>query len=301
VKDPIVFDRLHMVSSTFRPLDPRYPTNRATLSLMVAAAVAAGGVAGVQNVGAAQIVRTALWAAFAVFGCWALARELAPDDNAGAFVSAGFGFVSYWLVRTPNLFPLFIAVFMLRIVNRSTGVKTKLVDSILVLLLTIWASYWLHTPLLALIGALAFASDAVLSDGWGTQWVFAGSSVVAAVLLALVDPHASLHIVTRSSTWIAAVVVSVLWWLDIATTRVVSSLGDVSGKPLSAARVRCGMLIGWLIAAQGLITNRAMLEASSLLWATLAGLLVGRLAHTLVHDRDARGAVGHHRHRRSPP
>ena len=33
-----------------------------------------------------------------VFGCWALARELAPDDNPGAFIGMAFAFASFLLL-----------------------------------------------------------------------------------------------------------------------------------------------------------------------------------------------------------
>jgi hypothetical protein len=120
--------------------------------------------------------------------------------------------------------------------------------------------------------------------------VFAGLSAAAAALVWLFDPRASLQLVMRSTTWIEVSVVSAFWLRDIATTQVVSSVGDVSGEPLSAARVRLGMLIGWLIAAQGLLTNHAMLDSSTLLWATLAGLLLGRLVR--VRSRALRSSSG---------
>jgi len=270
--------RLYSITSIGRPLDPRYATNRAVQRLMPIAAVAAGAIAGVGGGGVKAIALAALGGALVVFGCWALARELVPDDNPGAFISMALAFASFLLIDDASLLLPFVALFLVRIVNRSTGLKAKVGDSILVLLLSFWAIYHLHSPLLGLVAALAFVSDALLEDGLPRQWVFAGLSAGAAGFALALDPLAGIRLLELSPMLLSAVgILSALWLLSIALTRSVASVADIGGEPLSIARIRMGMLVGWLVALQALTATNPGAYSSVLIWATLAGLIVGRV------------------------
>jgi hypothetical protein len=274
--------RLYSITSIARPLDPRYKTNRAVQFLMPIAAVAGGVVEGLSGGDVKAIAFAALGGLLLVFGCWALARELSPDDNPGAFISMAFAFASFFLVADPSLLLPFVALALVRIVNRSTGLKAKAGDSVVVLLLSVWAIYLLHSPLLGLVAALAFVSDALLRDGLPRQWAFAGLSAAAAGFALALDPFAGIRLLDLSPTllWTVALL-SVLWLVNIALTRSVVAVGDIGEEPLSVARVRMGMLVGWLVALQALTATDPGTYSSALVWATLAGLIVGRMAGPL--------------------
>ena len=200
----------------------------------------------------------------------------------GAFIGMAFAFASFSLVADPSLLLPFVALFLVRIVNRSTGLKAKVGDSVLVLLLSLWAIYHLHSPLLGLVAALAFVSDALLRDGLPRQWVFAGLSAAAAGFALTLDPLASVRLSDLSPTLLTVVgVLSLLWLLNIAFTRSVASVGDIGEEPLSVGRVRMGMLVGWLVALQALTATDSGTYSSALVCATLAGLIVGRIATPL--------------------
>ncbi|MGB3051364.1 MAG: hypothetical protein WBB42_10225 [Polyangiales bacterium] len=274
--------RLYDITSIGRPLDPRYKTNRTVLRLMPIAAVIAGVIAGVGGGDVKAIALAAVGGLLVVFGCWALARELVPDDNPGAFNSLVLSFGSFVVVDDTSLLLPFVALFLVRIVNRSTGLKAKAGDSVLVLLLTLWAMYHLHSPLLGLVAALAFASDAILANGLPRQWLFAGAAAAAAGFALALDPLAGIRLLELSPTLLSAVgILSVLWLLNIALTRSVASVTDIGEEPLSVARVRMGMLVGWLVALQALTATDPVAYSSALVWATLVGLIVGRVATAL--------------------
>jgi hypothetical protein len=273
---------LYSITSIGRPLDPRYKTNRAVLLLMPIAAVVCSAIAGLGGADMKGIAFAGLGGLLVVFGCWALARELAPDDNPAAFIGMAFAFASFSLVADPSLLLPFVALFLVRIVNRSTGLKAKVGDSVLVLLLSLWAIYYLHSPLLGLVAALAFVSDALLRDGLPRQWVFAGLSAAGAGFALALDPLAGIRLLDLSpGLLLAAGILSVLWLLNIALTRSVAAAGDIGGEPLSIGRVRMGMLVGWLVALQALTATDSGTYSSALVWATLAGLIVGRIATPL--------------------
>jgi hypothetical protein len=94
------------------------------------------------------------------------------------------------------------------------------------------------------------------------------------------DPLAGIRLLDLSpGLLLAAGILSVLWLLNIALTRSVAAAGDIGGEPLSIGRVRMGMLVGWLVALQALTATDS--GTSALVWATLAGLIVGRIATPL--------------------
>lgn len=262
-----------------RPIDPSYATNRAVLWLMPAGGALAALAWVLQGRGEPSAAGTAaLVGAAVVFGAWALTRELAPDDNPAAFVSVGLGVATWLLVDAPRLLLLFATLFLVRVVNRTVGLPARLPDSIAVAGMTVWAALTGSGPLLGVVGALAFAGDAVLGDGRRRQLVFAALCLAGAGVavhrhgLGPADPASWMAV----SVWLIAIV-GVAYALTIVRTRRVGSLGDATGTPLSLSRVRAGMAIGLLVALQALSAGAAGLQSASLVWASLAGVALGRV------------------------
>ncbi len=271
---PFSLDRL---TSIGRPIDPAYATNRAVLWLMPAAGAVAAFVQGVQGDGGPIAAGTAaLVAAAVVFGGWALTRELAPDDSPAAFVSAGLGFVTALVVGAPSLLLLFVTLLLARVVNRTVGLPARVTDSLAVAGLTVWAMASLVSPLVGVVGALAFAADALLNDGRKRQLIFAAACLAGtgvALLRHGLGP-ADAGPLTTGQVWLVAGV-GAAYATAIVRTRRVASVGDATGAPLSLSRVRAGMLIGLLVAFQALTAGSAGLEDASLVWASLAGVALG--------------------------
>ena len=268
---------IHRITSIGRPLDPAYATNRAVLWLMPAGGALAAlawmlrGRGDPIAAGAAAIV-----AAAAVFGAWALTRELAPDDNPAAFVSVGLAFATWLLAGAPSLLILFVTLFLARVINRTVGLPARITDSIAVAGMTVWVALTVPGPLLGVVGALAFAGDAVLRDARRRQWIFAAVCLAgtAVALRRGLGPYDAAPL-TAAHVWPIAIV-SVAYVAVIVRTRHVESSGDATGAPLSPSRVRAGMWIGLLVALQALTAGAAGLEATSLVWASLAGVVLGR-------------------------
>lgn len=280
--------RLYSITSIGRPLDSRYKTNRAVLFLMPVAVVVYGGLAWFGGADGKGVALAAVGGPLVVFGCWALGRELSPDDNPGAFIGMSFAFAGFILLNDASLLLPFVALFLVRIVNRSTGLKAKVGDSVLVLLLCFAGIYSLHSPLLGLVAALAFVSDALLHDGLRRQWLFAGLSAAATGFALALDPLAGIGLEGLSPTLLLAVgTLSVLWLVNLALTRSVVSVADVDGEALSVNRVRMGMLVGWLVPLQALAATEPDAYSGALVWATLAGLILGRISAALGSNETA--------------
>ena len=273
--DPLNQHRIYRLTSIGRPLDRSFATNRAVSRLMPLAGIAAGAASALRGGSGAQIAAAVLAGVIVVFGAWALARELAPDDNPAAFVSMALAFGTLLLVDSPSLLLLVATLLLVRIVNRSVGLAARTSDSILVVGLVISAIHSTHSPLFGVVGAQAFAFDALLRDGHRHQCIFAALCLAGTGIFGLqhgidVDDAAPLPALVLG----LVVAISLLYVVMITLTRRIVSSGDATGAPLSLSRVRGGMAIGLLAASQALVLGSSGVNTAAIVWATLAGVAV---------------------------
>ncbi len=268
---------LNRYTSIARVLDPRYPTNRAVLLLLPVAAGVAGAMALLRGSGLPDIALSALFGTAAAVAGWSFARELAPDLERLAFLGMLLTFGAFLAVESSSLVLLFAAQFLVRIVNRSVGLPARIIDSAFVAGLTLWATWAGPSPGLALIGALAFGLDASMKEPFRRHWIFAGICLAAAGLS--LDRQGQWWLPESLPATAAGLllIVGVGYGLTMWQTRRVKSLADVSGNPLSSARVLAGMAVGLLVGLQALARGQAGLEASALVWAVLASVPLGAL------------------------
>ncbi|MEJ8566695.1 hypothetical protein [Elongatibacter sediminis] len=264
---------LYRYTSIGRPLEPAVPSNKAVLILLPLAFIggAAAGFAGLEQ-GALNALRLGGISLLAAFGCWALGRELLPDDPIAAFVAMALGFLVSLASDAPGLLTLFTTLFLARIVNRTTGLKARVPDSLMVTGLVIWTVYATASPWFGAVGALAFLLDASLRRPLKRQLLYAllcaGSMVVY-----IVDYDVNwLTVITPGSLiqWLG-VFALVLFSLNLVLMRKVHSRDDVHGERLPVERVKGAMVIGLLAALQGLDTMPDVV----LLVATIGGLCLG--------------------------
>ncbi len=274
--DPL-YRFLYRFTSIARTLSPRHPTNLAVLLLLPATAGVAGGMALMRGSGLPDIALSALFGVGAAVAGWAFARELAPELERLAFLGLLLTFGAFLTVESSSLLLLFAAQFMVRIVNRSVGPPARVIDSVFVATLTVWAAWSGAFPGLGLIGALAFGLDASMTEHLRRQWFFAGICL-AATWFCLDRQGLSWTPETLPATAAGMIViVTVAYGLTVGRTRRVHSLADATGMPLSSARVRAGMAVGLLVGLQALTRGLAGLEAAALVWAVLAAVPLGAL------------------------
>jgi hypothetical protein len=267
--------RIYEITSIGRPLDAGYPTNRAVLGLLPLAAVAAGGVAAAGGASVDGVVGQAAGGAVAAFGSWALAREIAPDDEiAGAFMAMTLGFVAY-LALEAALMPVIAALFFARTVARTTGLAATGFDSLIVTAIALFAAWRAGSPWPAAAGAAAFVLDAVLAPGLARQWLFAGLCAAGAVGLTSAGLAPDVvpiqpDLVPRTAGTIVVVGAIAL----IAATREIAARCDATDEPISVARVRGAQAVALLTALATAASGSAGVEAGALVWATLAAVIV---------------------------
>ena len=271
--------RVYRVTSIGRPIEPKYPTNKAILLLTPVAALIASMVTLIQGDGGRASATGALVAFLLVFGCWALGREIAPDDNSAAFVGAALAFITVWWWPSPSLLLLFTAVALARIVNRTTGLTARLGDSVIVTALVIWTMVSLQNPLAGVAAALAFSLDAHMADPNRRQWSFAAVCLTAVVLQVWLTGSDNLEATfLPNPQYVIAAVMLLAFLVPTLSLRSVSSRGDVGGLALNPSRVRGGMLVVWLLALQAGLKGPGAIEMVMPLLAVMAGVVLAGLA-----------------------
>lgn len=266
-------------STLGRPLDPSWPTNRAILIVMPTVGVLATVLALAQGSAVLGAGVQGLVTAATALGGWALARELAPDDQAAAFVAMALGLAAQAMVPVASLWLLFTTLLQVRLVNRTVGPPAWRKDSAAVLALTLACMVVLKAPTVAVVGGLAFGLDARLTPPGPTRHrVLAVTCIAVAAVYAAAVPVAHPHLdLPGTAIGGGLVVVALLFLWALLRTSEVRAVTDATGNPLHTARVRAGMTVALVAAAPSLIPGSPDPREASLLWAVLAGVGVSAL------------------------
>ena len=264
--------RIYQYTSIARPPDLAETAMRFVAWSLPVAAILGAALAWRAGQGAGGVLREAVLFALALYGCWALARELDPDDTPAAFLGAGAAMLAMALVAAPGVLIVYVTLGLVRMVNRSSGLPARRTDSIVLMILTIWLMYAMASPLYGLVAALAFMLDGSLREPLRQQWLFA-LICFGAVIVYVVDHDfgpGQVGVPDALFEWLGLLFI-VLFALDTALLRRVRTRGDVNKGPLDVNRVRGGMTVGFLAALQSLSEPDRVV----LIIAVLGGLCVG--------------------------
>jgi len=263
--------RMHKLTSIGRPLDASWPGNRAVMVLTPLMGLSGLGWSLYGGDPLLVALGQALVFALAVFGCWALSRELLPDDHVSAFVGVVLAVITC-LVSAPGLLLLVVTLGLVRIVNRTSGLAARSSDSIALTILSIWVIYATHSPWFGMVAAAAFMLDGLLRAPLRKQWLFALFCCGGTVVYAVDHDVALMHFTAPDSLleWVT-IMVLVLFTLNMLRLKKVHAMGDVGRELLDLERVKGGMSIAILATLQGMGAMSDVL----LLLATLGGLCLG--------------------------
>ena len=275
-RDPL--PGIYRFTSIARPVDPAYPTNRALLFILPAIALVNAAVAWLTDIGGSP-AGSALSGLLVGFASWALTRELAPDDDAAAFLALSIAWPTALLLGADAVLLVFVALFLVRIVNRSTGLAARPFDTLSVLGLSIWASYSLEQPWLLPVAALAFALDAGFKDGRRVHYLAAVMCLVAIAWPGF-EQLTPRFAPGNDWLWFAAIVAAC--GLVMIGTRAPVAICDVGPERLQAARVNAGLAIGLLVGAQQLASVGAAAWVSTPLFACLVAVPISTAASRLL-------------------
>lgn len=229
-----------------RPVDPAYPTNAAIAALSVATLITVSlwQLLYLDNGFMAGLIQGGRLAGV-VFLTWALGREVDPDANIVAFLAIVPAVVLSVLVGAPDFSLLFLALLLLRVVNRSIGLPAKRSDSLLVLALASWLA-WSGAWYGLMFTAVAFMLDSVLVNPLPHHRWFGLAASVAAV-------WSQPRFLGGSQAWpgfvtgmVAAGGIGLL--LLLLFTPYPSSVGDLLAVPVNCKRLQAARIVGFFLA-----------------------------------------------------
>jgi hypothetical protein len=271
--------KLTAITSLARPLDLTYPTNKAiaVLSLLVFG----GGGTLVWMAGSSSVlgsVSKGFIAALAFFLAWAIARELDPDYDLSAFVAAGLALIGMIFWGLPRILVLLWVLLMARLVNRTTGLPARRLDSVALLVLAGWLTFT-GSIFVGLITALAFFLDSRLPKPQHQHVLFAGMQMLIVGISVYVNGFAVGDGTVALTGAGAVVLISVLFLVVIMDSKDVRAGGDQTGDVLDPVRVQSAQVLALSTALLSTVWNGTPgIVAILPLWAAILSTAVYRTA-----------------------
>jgi len=257
--------------SLTRSIDLNYPTNRA---IVIITLLFLSGISGFQLFLGRDLsvaFYSGLKAGASVFFAWAFARELDPDNELSAFFAAFLGCIGFLLFPSPLLLALFLELLLLRIVNRSTGVPSKISDSFAVLLLSSWLSFQ-ENWIFGLFTAMAFFLDAFLPAPLRQNRIFGMAALIVSIFVFL-QAAGQEGTFPGMQSGLFTLIAALLFVPSVLSSRKIKSTGDRTGIPLDPLRVQAAQLAA-LLSAGFLTALKGWAGAESLmpLWGAVLGV-----------------------------
>ncbi|MGD2162299.1 MAG: hypothetical protein PVI81_05180 [Anaerolineales bacterium] len=178
---------LSNITGIGRPFDPKFPTNIAIAVLSILVAAFFGVFSLIAGLDLISALIAAFRASLTLFLGWAIAREFDPDHPYSAFPAAFAILATLVAGYSTNLLFLAFLLLMLRYINHSTGLSATIVDLSFGFILTVWLS-WSMDWIVGILGAVAYTLDALRTEKRTNRFVFAGLSMIAALVAVLLGP-----------------------------------------------------------------------------------------------------------------
>ncbi|MDJ0747834.1 MAG: hypothetical protein QNJ11_00055 [Woeseiaceae bacterium] len=266
---------MYRYTSIARPIDPAFLTNRALLIVLPLLALLSAGLAFFRYLDGSPL-SASLNGVLVAFAAWALTRELAPDHDGAAFVALAIAWVSNVAIDMHQVLLVFVALVLVRVVNRSTGLPARPFDTLGVFGFCTWASVATGQPLILLVAALAFTLDAVLEKPLRVHYLAAAACLVVFAWMQVGDYDLvaeDLGLFDGSLLGVFSLGIT----LVVLTSAQPVSYCDVSPDRLDRMRVNAGLIVGFLLAVQTVVTGGDSAWRETPLWVCLIVVLLDRL------------------------
>lgn len=229
------------ITTLGRKLDLEYPNNRLIIQLATLVTISALVFYLIITKEISTSFVYGIKAGITIFLLWAIAREMDPDHESAAFIPVILTLPHVIIFGLHPIFPLIWFLLLLRLVNRSTGAKAGIIDSLAILSIGAFLTYQLSW-VFGTISALGFFLDGRLSSPYRGH-------LIPAVLLLLYSGLALIHEITdvvmdMSLLKIVAFTVMILLALPLFTNRdTIISIGDRTGERLDEQRIKATQLL----------------------------------------------------------
>ncbi|UGV41653.1 hypothetical protein J7W08_05035 [Methanococcoides orientis] len=266
---------INRITSINRPLDPAYPTNRLIIWIFVIVLVVASLFHLSLNNTIIISMIYGITGGTSIFLVWAISREVDPDHDIAAFVPVILSFIPVVVFGIHPVLPLLWLLLLLRIVDRSTGLKARPFDTISVLLLSLFLTYQL-TWIFGIITTTAFFLDSRASSPNQIHLVASILMLVVSVFSIFEGNSTAIEDITLIE--ITALLSMVILFIpSILDSRKLKSKGDMTGESLDTLRVKMGKILLIVTAILFLLTNVGSANLWSLLWCIATGIGLYRI------------------------
>jgi len=259
----------YQVSNLARSLDPDFPTNRAVLILVPAISGLAAAYSWIAGSAVPEALLMGVRTGLASFTTWAITREIDPDHSGSAFLSMAFGTACAMLLPGVHLLLAFWLMALLRIINRTTGLPARWLDSLVIAGFSLWL-LWSYDWLLGIFTGTVFFLDSAMSDPLPRHRYFGLAFMLLGVLGRLLAPAQPAHALDARWTWMAGASSLAFLPLLVHSARI-ESTGDLTGRKLDPHRVQAAQLLLILCTALLLARTPSGLEAGLLPLASILG------------------------------
>lgn len=241
---------MHQVTALSRPLDFHYPSN-----VFAAAISGLGFIVGLllglfEDKESLEVVWLGVVTSMTVFTAWALARELDPDHSFSAGIASVLALAGMIIWReTTNFFAFYLMLVVLRGVVRTVGIPLTLVDMGLLVVgagLIAVTNSWL----LGVLTGAALVLDGHLSRPNQAAQFFGVLAAVVTFAVAALTQEFSWEWTGRGVVLAVLAGISAVYLFAVITAAAPVSVGDSTGQPLDAARLKTGRILA-LIGASG--------------------------------------------------
>ena len=254
--------RIYRYTSLARPPNPAGRAGKVVLYLLPAAALLGAVMGWLRTASLGGVAEYAAVFTLVLYGAWALARELDPDDSPVSFISMALGLLAALLVEEPGVFVVYVTIALVRMVNRSSGLEPRHSDSFLLMLASIGVIYHSALPLFGLVAGVAFALDGSLKKARPSQWVY-GLVCIGATVVYMVDHDvglAALQVPDSLFEWLGLLFI-VIFALEGKKSRFASRHEDKwEFKPFCGMKGHQGHLLRFLQIHVGVLHHGDLLE-----------------------------------------
>ena len=178
-------------------------------------------------------VVSALGYALGFLFSYMLAAELDPDRYLGGFIGGSLTLVAYFFMGEGNILVMLWLLFILRMLNRSSGDRHRIIDNVLMIGSAAWlglGGYWVF-PLLT--GA-AYILESQIQAGYFRSLYLAGISLACLIFA----KYGTIENVLSMSNIIIMAVAFIIFLPEIRCADFVKAKGDKNGKRLLPKRLQ---------------------------------------------------------------
>lgn len=257
------------ISTLARPVDPEYPTHIFILVVSVVSFIGFGVTSYLSGGTMLGFLATGARSSLSIFLAWALGREVDPADKFTGVLAALGQVLVVVIIGVPTLLLPLWALLSFRILNRASGSKATVFDTLIATSLALWLGYHLVWVVPG-VSAVVFLVDGLKDDPDRKHIIPGLLTAAGSCYLLLSAPAVWSGFINYPLKLALVLVISVTFLLMMYTNR----KGE-PGEPLADSRVRLTQLLALLIGLLLPLWTKAQgFHQSAIFWSVLGSTAV---------------------------